>query len=354
MRIHNRFSGTKGWLSTYERVVRFRHMITDEAKKRVRILAFWQKHGLEAAKEAFGVSRRSLFSWQAALKKGGGKLESLNPGSRVPKKKRVRAWPLPVLEEVRRLRELRPNLGKDKLHPLLRRFCSARSLPCPSVRTVGRLIRDMGGLRRVPQYITGTGRIVPPRREKALRKPKGLTAEYPGHVVALDTIERIMNGTRRYIITAEDLFGRFSFAWATSSHASKAAAEFFAVFLAVFPYPVTFALTDNGSEFKKLFAEALEKLQIVHFRTRPRTPKQNAHIERFNRTIQEEFVDFNRGLLLDTDRFNAALMDWLVWYNCERVHHAFGNKLSPVEFLLSLEPSALPKECRSGWPYTTP
>jgi hypothetical protein len=51
-------------------------MITEQAKERCRILAFWEKYGDQATKEAFKVSRPTLFRWQSAIRKEGGKLES--------------------------------------------------------------------------------------------------------------------------------------------------------------------------------------------------------------------------------------------------------------------------------------
>jgi hypothetical protein len=63
MKIFNKFRGTKGFISTWERMIRFRDMITKEAKERVRILVFWKKHGTEATTEAFKVKRRTLFLW---------------------------------------------------------------------------------------------------------------------------------------------------------------------------------------------------------------------------------------------------------------------------------------------------
>jgi transposase InsO family protein len=336
-----------------ERSIRFRYMITEKAKERAKILAFWKRHGLAATMEAYEVSRRTLFDWQAKLAGGKGKLESLNPGSTAPKVTRKRLWDARILEELKRLRFKRPNLGKEKLHPLLLSFCRKQNLACPEVRTIGRLIKDMGGLRMVPLRITGTGRVKPLIRAKALRKPKDLVARYPGHVVALDTFEEHINGTKRYVITFIDLYTRFGFAFATSSHASKAAADFFALCQSVFPFAFATVLTDNGSEFKKHFNAALLALHLTHYHTRPRTPKQNAHSERFNRTVQEEFANWHRSeLWLDIESFNRKLFEWLLWYNTERVHYAFGNKLSPMQFMLSLDPTTLPAECRSGWPHT--
>ncbi|MCA9364989.1 MAG: transposase [Candidatus Moranbacteria bacterium] len=201
------------------------------------------------------------------------------------------------------------------------------------------MIADLGGLHIVPTRITGTGRIRPIHRKKVLRKPKDLIARYPGHVVAFDTFEEHINGTRRHVITFEDLFTRFGFAFATNSHASKAAEEFFEYCREVFPFPITFVLTDNGSEFKKHFSSRVEELHLVHYHTRPKTPKQNAHRERFNRTIQEEFANHHwRTLWLDIPEFNRQLFEWLSWYNTKRVHFAFQNKLSPVQFMLTLPP----------------
>lgn len=336
-------------------------MISKTALKRAETLAFWEKHGLEATRDAFGIKRRTLFGWKKRLREGGGKFEALNPGSKAPRGKRKRLWDYRILEEIRRLRSVKehPNLGKEKLHPLLFEYCQTVELLCPKQRTIGRLIKDMGGLRIFPQKVSHFGKIKKVNRQKMVRKPKDFKAEYPGHCVGLDTIEEIVHGSRRYVITCEDLFGRFAFAWATKSHASKAAEEFFNMFRLLFPYQVTFVLTDNGSEFKKHFTAKLLELQITHYHTFPRTPKMNAHVERFNRTIQEEFLNYHKWLLFEPDEFNAKLMDWLIWYNTKRVHYAFGNKMTPVQFLLSWKPSVtmtskLPAECKSGWPYTAP
>ncbi|PIP55589.1 MAG: hypothetical protein COX06_02415 [Candidatus Zambryskibacteria bacterium CG22_combo_CG10-13_8_21_14_all_42_17] len=88
MAYFNKFRGIKGFILVWERVLRFRYMITEKAKQRVLILAFWEKHGLEATREAFKVSRLTLFSWQKALKKSLGKLDTLNKRSTAPKSKK--------------------------------------------------------------------------------------------------------------------------------------------------------------------------------------------------------------------------------------------------------------------------
>jgi transposase InsO family protein len=191
----------------------------------------------------------------------------------------------------------------------------------------------LGGLRIFPEKIRHDGTIVPRKREKVARKPKHFKAEYPGHLVTLDTVERFVHGCRRYILTATDNYSCFSFAWATTSHASQAAKEFFWIMRHVFPVPFEFVQTDNGSEFKKHFAKELKRQHLTHWKTYPRCPRMNGKTERFNRTIQEEFVDFHAGELLDVEQFNHSLIEYLLWHNGERPHWALDLK-SPVQFLV--------------------
>jgi transposase InsO family protein len=327
-------------------------MITDKAKHRANVLAFYSKHGLEATLDAFKVKRSTLFLWQQKLKEGQGKLESLNDQSKAPLVKRKRLWPEEIRNEIKRLRWQYPNLGKDKLYPLLFKYCQEKQLSCPKISTIGKLIKDLGGLRIKPQKVSHFGKVKPFKRTKVLRKPKDFKPEYPGHLVALDTIERFIHGLRRYVITFEDIYTRFGFAWATTSHASLAAKEFFDYCRLVFPYPFIFVLTDNGSEFKKHFNQELIRLHIAHYHTYPKTPKMNAHVERFNRTIQEEFVDYHQAELLNPTAFNRSLMTWLIWYNTERVHYAFQNKLSPLQYILSLDRTKKLPESNLGWTHT--
>ena len=159
-------------------------------------------------------------------------------------------------------------------------------------------------------------------------------------------MELFLDGLKRYVITFTDLYSRFSFAGSTS-HGSEAAREVFKVVHEVFPYPLQYVLTDNGSEFMKHFDEELRRLHKIHWHTYPKTPKMNAHVDRFNRTIQEEFIDYHEDLLVEPAVFNRELIPWLLWYNGERPHWGLNLK-SPVQFLMEQKPG----ECKMWWPNT--
>jgi transposase InsO family protein len=222
-----------------------------------------------------------------------------------------------------------------KVYPLLKRYCDTININTPKPITIERLIHDMGGLRVFPTRITGTGRVKQVMTP-VVRKPKQFKAEYPGHCLALDTIElRTLSGERWYIVTAEDIYTRTAFAFLTRSHASLAARAILSEIQARFPHIIDIVLTDNGSEFKKHFAQEVTELAMTHYHTYPRTPKMNAHIERFNRTIQEEFVRYHMGLLsVDRVQFEQKLEEYLRFYNTDRVHYAFKNLQSPYQFMV--------------------
>ncbi|MCC2644416.1 MAG: Integrase catalytic region, partial [Burkholderiales bacterium] len=86
------------------------------------------------------------------------------------------------------------------------------------------------------------------------------------------------------------------------------------------------------SEFAKDFAKYIEDNDVIHYHTYPKSPKQNARCERVNRTIQNEFmIKYGNLLFDDIHLFNKKLDKYLRWYNFERVHARFDNKMTPFE-----------------------
>jgi len=82
-------------------------------------------------------------------------------------------------------------------------------------------------------------------------------------------------------------------------------------------------LTDNGSCYRsKVFAEALR--DITHQRTRPYRPQTNGKVERFHRTLADEWA-YARTYRTDSERCNAYT-DWLHTYNHHRGHTALGGQ----------------------------
>lgn len=93
-------------------------------------------------------------------------------------------------------------------------------------------------------------------------------------------------------------------------------------------------LTDNGSCYRsKLWAKTLTAAGIKHRRTRPYRPQTNGKVERFNRTLLEEWA-YAREYASETERA-AAYPAWLHTYNHHRGHTALGGK-SPADLVPNL------------------
>lgn len=84
--------------------------------------------------------------------------------------------------------------------------------------------------------------------------------------------------------------------------------------------------SDHGPEFGKWFVERIKK---SHRYTRIGKPNDNSHIERFNRTLQEECLDKQYK---SVPSFNCAITEYLKYYNHERLHLGLNLK-TPIQFI---------------------
>ena len=332
----------------FYRVAKIGHRwpMNPHAQKRIDILRFWEVHGTAATCDAFAVSRRTLYRWQQTLAQAGGDPAALTPRSRAPKRRRQALFRREVVDEIRRLRKVHPNIGKLSLSVLIKAWCHTHKCPIPSVSTIGRIIdREPDKMRHAPLGWIAADDTKPLRQTRKTRRPKGISTA--PMELACDTVERVRDGIRRYIFTFIDPCSRFAFAWASTTRSSSRAAHALRSLIALTPTTIRYLLSDNGSEFMKDFESELKRHHITHWWTYPRSPKMNAHCERFNRTIQESFIDYHEDLLFtDLDAFNQELADWLVFYNTERPHQALA-LLSPIQSLIINQP-----ECHMLWTYT--
>lgn len=300
-----------------------------EIKDKIKIIMFFDKYGLNPTKDAFHISRSTIYSWKKKLRESKGSLHSLINGSRKPKEVRRMYIETKVYEFIYDLRKKYPTLSKDKIKPLLDDFCRENNLECISASTIGKIIK------RNNWFFYLYDRMKAKRGHRQTKKRIfGYEVKELGDLVQLDAIVKFESGIRRYIITAIETKSKFSFAYSYKHLSSKSAADFISKFIRVAPFSIKAIQTDNGSEFLKYADQEMLKAGIVHFFTYPRNPKQNAFVERFNRTIQDEFINnHEQTLFADTDQFNHQLMDYLLFYNTQRIHSRIANKV-PMDYVL--------------------
>ena len=153
--------------------------------------------------------------------------------------------------------------------------------------------------------------------------------EKPGILVQMDTIQCFEHCL--YLYTALDVCSRYAFASVAQHANTHASIRALLKARESFPFGIGTLQTDHGSEFSRYFTKRCVFEGIAHRHSRVRTPTDNSHLERFNRTIQEECLSRVPDTLAS---YRNALVEYLHFYNCERPHMALGMK-NPREFLIT-------------------
>ena len=146
-----------------------------------------------------------------------------------------------------------------------------------------------------------------------------------GDLVQIDTIHRMIGEEKRlYVFALVDVFSRWTYAKAFERMSAQTTIDFVAEAQRKASFHFNMLQSDHGPEFGKWFVERIQK---SHRYTRIGKPNDNAHIERFNRTLQEECLD---KVSNNVEEINLALKRYLRYYNYERVHAGI-NYLIPMQ-----------------------
>ena len=316
------------------------HPKREAIEKRVEIIKFFDDYGEEATRRAFGKSRSTIYLWKLKLKKADGKLSALAPGNRSPRNRRHRIVHSFIERFIVEYRTAHPGVDKTTITPALTIACIRQGVKPVSESTVGRIIHDLKAKGRLPRSnrVTINGRTgalmvreLKPRTKKMRRKD--FVPQLPGDLVQMDTVSVFTAGLKRYIFTAIDVRTRFAFAYAYTSNSSANGDDFLGKFLKVAPFVTRRVQTDNGSEFASYYDHHCHKSSLTHFFNYPHHPQANGHLERFNRTIQEQCVYWHTDELDELENFNRKLMDYLIWYNTEKPHRGIGS-VPPLRFYI--------------------
>lgn len=153
------------------------------------------------------------------------------------------------------------------------------------------------------------------------------TVAKSGDLVEVDTIHRMIAKKKRlYVFSLVDVHSRTAHARAYAKMSSQTSVKFVNEAQKISPFKFKMIQSDHGPEFSNMF---VQRIKEDHRFTRIGKPNDNAHIERFNRTLQEECLD---NMPNDVRKINCALKKYLQYYNTERIH--LTTKQTPREVVL--------------------
>lgn len=186
-----------------------------------------------------------------------------------------------------------------------------------SLSSVERTLRRKGLLKPRSKWV---------RHRLATPRPRTLQ---PGDLVQMDTVHFVWpDGRRGYLYTVIDTWSRWAYAEYRDQIRPGVAADVLLRAWAQAGFRFQVVQTDHGLEFSSQFKARLQAQGIAHRHSRLRRPNDNAHIERFNRTIQEECFGGLRPRAADAAQ---KLTSWLRYYNTQRLH--LGIMATPEEIV---------------------
>jgi len=326
--------------------------LSKTAKLRLEWIIYnYQGNSVQHTCRHFGISRKTFYKWFKQFDEDNiYSLRKLEDKSKAPKQ--VRQLEITPLEELRviKLRKKYMQYGKMKL---VKKYKQAYAEEISSWK-IQRVI-SKHKLYRNPKK---TAQIV--KKRKRAGKKKRITElnlknlawykKRAGYIICLDTVEIRYAGLKRYIFTAIDKYGKVGFARMYKSKSSTNSADFLYRLYFLMDGKIPRVGHDNGSEFAKEFKKACEKLNIEQYHSRVRTPKDNPDNERFNQTLQTEFINFG-NFNTNPDIFNKDLTEWLIEYNFHRPHETLKYE-TPLDFskVLPMWSSCTPAAlCQTVW-----
>ena len=204
--------------------------------------------------------------------------------------------------------------------------------------------------------------VVTERYLKEIEKKKEthIEAFYPGYLIWEDTfyVGTIKGLGRVYQQAGIDAYSNFGFAKVYLDKKAASAIDFLKSRVlpvySMFDIPIDRILTDNGKEYtthwknaKHDYEDFLVSKGIKHTRIKPRCPKSNGIVERFNRTLLEEFyqIAMLRRVYTSLDELQDDLDSFIYYYNFKRTNQSYrlGGMRPYQKFLDSSRKLSLPE-----------
>lgn len=305
-------------------------ILSEKAQEKLEWIIFYHtiaKKNVLATASYFGINPKTLHKWKRRFNEKN--LSSLEEHKRAPIKKR--AWMVTPKEEsnIKDLRKRNMEFGKEKLKVLYKREYG-KVISTWKIERVIRKYNLYPNRTAHEKQVEKRRRSEPKIRIHTIKEQIDKIKEF-GFLWHIDAIIIWWYGQRRIIFTALEEITKIAYARVYTTNKSGYAEDFLKRLTYLVEGKVNIMHQDNGSEFQGAFEKACRTLGILQIYSRPYTPKDNPALERFNKTIQEEWLDFSEVGLDDIQEANKDLTTWLVKYNSYRPHESLDYK-TPLEY----------------------
>lgn len=306
---------------------------SDPAKFRLHVLNQYYKYGWRSTVEAFKIGKSTLYDWKLEYERSSKRLLSLIPKKTRPKRVRQMTTDWRLIQFIREFREQYGNIGREKIKIFLDEYALSLGINSVSHRTITKVIKRRNLFFNLPKKSKRKNKF---SRERIKKSPKVVK---PGYI-EMDSVVVYIDNIRHNFMCCIDIYTKLAHVRKVRTLSSLQAKITFQEFKKLSPHKVHTVQTDNGSEFFKTFHQYLEEQNIKHQFIYPKSPKINGVVERFNRTVQEEFINRNDEIYCDLTAFQVKLTGYLNWYNYKRPHASLGY-LSPMQFINNNFPESM-------------
>ncbi len=308
-------------------------------KNKVGLLNLAQELGnISKACKVMGFSRDTFYRYQNAVEEGG--VESLINKSR--RKPNVKNRIDPTIEDaVIKLAIDEPAWGQVRVSNELRK--QAISVSPAGVRNIW-LRHDLENMKKrlkaLEEKVAKEGIVLTESQLKIMEQKKlekeaygEIETEHPGYLGSQDTfyVGTLKGVGRIYQQTFVDTYSKVAFCKLYNMKTPITAADLLNdKVLPVFEehkVPMLRMLTDRGTEYcgkieQHDYQLFLAVKNIDHTKTKAKHPQTNGIVERFHKTILNEFyqVAFRKRIYDSLEMLQGDLDDWLEHYNKERTH----------------------------------
>lgn len=267
-----------------------------------------------------GITAHSLYGWVRSYREYGEAGLRSQPRRAHPPRKQTQA----IRQKITEVKKEHPSFGVKRISQWLRRVLFLPASP----ETVRRTLHGQG--------------LMPKTRKKTPRnppKPRFFERATPNQMWQSDICTLQIGGKNAYLIGFVDDYSRYMTGLGLfRSQTAEHVLEVYRTAVGEYGVPKEM-LTDNGRQYvnwrgKTRFQTELGKDHVLHIRSAPHHPMTLGKIERFWKTIWEEFLV--RARFSSFEEAQARVKLWVKYYNHRRPHQGLDG-LCPADRFFEIQ-----------------